>query len=811
MEFIETVFSITPVPYLHASFSILRLIHDSVNQVQTNKTQLWILNELTAQLLGALNEEFRAGRISASGFSTQISDLESVLKEINGFVDKIRAQHFLKSMVTKDDTMDKIEVFHRRINGLIQVFQITSVLRGQHWQERNDAARQEDQRQLAAKLDLLQANDMKLMETLQVNQENVVAMMAALMRQMNSSAARCGPEYNFYSRALRRLSVVSSQKVELRDEMVTVYEVDFEEKIGSGGFGDVYRGIWHKTEVALKIIRTAGGVVPTSEAVLREIKLWSTLRHPNVLSFLGANHLDDRPFIVMPYMRYGNAHDFLEKYTNCTPQPILADASRGLLYLHSKGIVHGDLKAANILVDNAGAGVLCDFGLSRVKADMTSRTRQRESENIGPGSRNWMSPELWRGSLPRKSSDIYAFGMTIYELFSKEIPLGHILPQDLRHLVVEEDLRPDILGIDDKPVMPLNAWAITVKAWAKNPEERPAAGALCDMLVQLGDGRVSSPQMSQQPSRHGNSFQTPTETPPQPQPQMGDGPHQPKNSTPPPRADDRGSGIPPQPPNGLDWDWDQSRHTAFSAPLQISSNPSQTPPSLRSTSTSSITSSMSSAVSPPSKSSRWRPKFWGKPQSFEKPQQQKFPPLVQRSHPKSFQVVYALLKLKQTIESDSVCQSVAFSPNAQYLVTGTVYGMIQLWDIAAGKRLREQKSHETAIYAVAFSPDGRLVAAGSYDVVVWDLTGRAPTQATRGFMKHSENISSLTFSGDGRRIVSGSADCTAKNLECCNGSAGTYSLWSCGNGAGRQILRGLQESCLGIPRPDCETLGCSNW
>jgi serine/threonine protein kinase len=111
----------------------------------------------------------------------------------------------------------------------------------------------------------------------------------------------------------------------------------------------------------------------------------------------------------------------------------LADAARGLLYLHSKDIVHGDLKAVsahqltyslqfncikdNILIDNGGTAVLCDFGLSRIKADMTSRTAQADIATLGPGSRYWMSPELFRGALPRKPSDIYALGMTIYEVW----------------------------------------------------------------------------------------------------------------------------------------------------------------------------------------------------------------------------------------------------------------------------------------------------------------------------------------------------------------------------------------------------------
>ncbi|KAJ6559660.1 hypothetical protein B0H19DRAFT_875338, partial [Mycena capillaripes] len=64
------------------------------------------------------------------------------------------------------------------------------------------------------------------------------------------------------------------------------------------------------------------------------------------------------------------------------------------------------------LINNAGTAVLCDFGLSRIKADITSRTAARDLGTLGPGSRNWMSPEVLRGALPRKPSDIYALGMT---------------------------------------------------------------------------------------------------------------------------------------------------------------------------------------------------------------------------------------------------------------------------------------------------------------------------------------------------------------------------------------------------------------
>jgi serine/threonine protein kinase len=107
----------------------------------------------------------------------------------------------------------------------------------------------------------------------------------------------------------------------------------------------------------------------------------------------------------------------------------------GLVYLHSQSVVHGDLKAVsilmasssclmknyfqqNVLIDDSGSALLCDFGLASVKADVTSRTTViNTSETTAvAGSRQWMAPERLTGKSLTKPCDIYAFGMTAYEV-----------------------------------------------------------------------------------------------------------------------------------------------------------------------------------------------------------------------------------------------------------------------------------------------------------------------------------------------------------------------------------------------------------
>ncbi|KAJ6554831.1 kinase-like domain-containing protein, partial [Mycena capillaripes] len=202
--------------------------------------------------------------------------------------------------------------------------------------------------------------------------------------------------------------------------------------------------------------------------------IWSTLRHPNILQFLGANTLDDKPFIVMPYIPH-NAREFLRLRPNFDPLYIvsLRDIALGLEYLHSRKICHGDLKAINVLVENSGKALLCDFGLARLKADAATRTLVNIDNPQIQGSRNWMAPEVLNGSRYRVTSDVYAFAMTLYELYADEIPWLSVPYADLVDLVVHRGVRPERPEPDDGLPMIDELWELTEQCWVTDPHKRP--------------------------------------------------------------------------------------------------------------------------------------------------------------------------------------------------------------------------------------------------------------------------------------------------------------------------------------------------
>ncbi|KAL4073459.1 kinase-like domain-containing protein, partial [Scleroderma citrinum] len=218
----------------------------------------------------------------------------------------------------------------------------------------------------------------------------------------------------------------------------------------------------------------------------REIHIWSKLRHDNVLPLLGITTIPHGMVsVVTEWMSRGNAHDYVQD-ASVDPRPLIVGIACGLFYLHnhtSGPIIHGDLKGMNVLISAEGRALLTDFGHSHLINSSFSMT-------IDPprgGTLNWLAPENVDSeecavTLP---GDIWAFGMTALELFSRKIPFhdARNLRSVLLHIFHGPPGRPD----DECTCFRMSDgwWNLCNLCWKYDPLLRPDISVLTRIIEQL--------------------------------------------------------------------------------------------------------------------------------------------------------------------------------------------------------------------------------------------------------------------------------------------------------------------------------------
>ncbi|KAI0070864.1 hypothetical protein K474DRAFT_1607894 [Panus rudis PR-1116 ss-1] len=282
--------------------------------------------------------------------------------------------------------------------------------------------------------------------------------------------------------SLRRLSLSRGAEISLPSWTITRYEVDREEKIGIGFFSDVYRGRWRDRVVAIKVLAET----TPRQLFVHEVSIWKTLKHPNVLELLGASSTTADPpwFFVSPYYKHGSLVRYLKGFEagmeGVDVLKMIHEIAKGMAYLHTKGILHGDLKGANILVDDRGHCVISDFGQSEMK----SEAYRISGTPLPHGTLRWQAPELMAGQSPlTQQVDVYAFAILCVEILTKGgLPWPMADDDAVRHFVLKENMRPEIpLG---------RAWSLQLKeiltlAWHRIPSNRPSFSKIDEDVQKL--------------------------------------------------------------------------------------------------------------------------------------------------------------------------------------------------------------------------------------------------------------------------------------------------------------------------------------
>ena len=249
-------------------------------------------------------------------------------------------------------------------------------------------------------------------------------------------------------------------------KVIQYSDLDFDRVIGSGGFGEVWLGIYRPTnkKVAIKKIRNS----ELSEDAKSEIKLHASLDHKFLLPFVGFTNVS--PFcIVTEYIPNGSLYDALhavEPSVQLSPTDLTIIAygiANGMEYIHGRNIIHMDLKTLNILLDSQLLPKISDFGIS---SNITNK-KQTEHQDIGTAA--IMAPELHRYEKFDQSVDVYSFGIILWEMLTHDVPFADKEPMQIVYCVSTKGERPPLPGDVPIPLMKLiNA------CWAEDPKIRPS-------------------------------------------------------------------------------------------------------------------------------------------------------------------------------------------------------------------------------------------------------------------------------------------------------------------------------------------------
>ncbi|GAB6024882.1 hypothetical protein CHUAL_009994 [Chamberlinius hualienensis] len=268
-------------------------------------------------------------------------------------------------------------------------------------------------------------------------------------------------------------------------------ELELGEVIGVGGFGKVYRGYWRNVEVAVKAARQDPDedISVTAENVFQEAKLFWLLNHPNIVALKGVCLQVPNLCLVMEYARGGSLNRILQGRR--IPPDILVDwaiqIARGMCYLHQDGpvrIIHRDLKSSNVLLsepienDDLSNKTLkiTDFGLAR---EVYKTTRMSAA-----GTYAWMAPEVIKTSTFSKSSDVWSYGVLLWELLTGETPY-----KGIDHLAVAYGVAVNKLTLPIPSTCPTPFTRLMEACWNSEPHSRPS---FTDILQQLEEIAHSS-------------------------------------------------------------------------------------------------------------------------------------------------------------------------------------------------------------------------------------------------------------------------------------------------------------------------------
>jgi len=235
---------------------------------------------------------------------------------------------------------------------------------------------------------------------------------------------------------------------EFRDCEIKEGDLSFGDIVGEGGYGHVYRARWMHADVAAKAFRNKNNSDQPSRDFGAELRILRELRHPSITRLVGFC-VSPKYIIVTEFVSGSSLYELLHGRRPCPDWTlsrvvsVAREVCLGLAYIHSRDIVHCDMKSGNILLSGAHDVKICDFGLSHLLSEAGDVVSDAAAIAIGcVGTYNWMAPEVLRGEEYSKAADVYSFGMLLWEMIARKVPFQGFSSMQVTALVGYGRRRP---------------------------------------------------------------------------------------------------------------------------------------------------------------------------------------------------------------------------------------------------------------------------------------------------------------------------------------------------------------------------------
>ena len=203
--------------------------------------------------------------------------------------------------------------------------------------------------------------------------------------------------------------------------------------------------------VAVKTLKLPTNTTTTAP-IQTEVDLLKKLVHPNIVNYIDSIRDDDSLHIVLEYMENGSLRSLCDKFDGFSESLVaiyITQVLHGLAYLHEQGVLHRDIKGANILTTKDGSVKLADFGVALNLTDLENNADGDNNGNDVVGSPYWMAPEVIEMQCPTASCDIWSLGCTIIELLTGKPPYMELEPMAALFRIVQDDHPPLPAGVSD--------------------------------------------------------------------------------------------------------------------------------------------------------------------------------------------------------------------------------------------------------------------------------------------------------------------------------------------------------------------------